>query len=549
MKNYLHALKPPTRSQREQLTPEQVQNNAGGYTFPVSDEGRFLRFLILGTEGGTYYASEREHTLQASEFVREYAAQSGPAALRLILEVVRGHRAPKPEPALLALALVARSADLSTRRAAWDALPKVARTGTMLLHFLAYADALGGWGRLTRRGVARVYETLPLEKLALWSVKYRARDGWAQADALRLAHPRTIDQSRQAIFRHMLGSPLFVDELERETDPALRMITGHLKAQTVSTDTDAAALMREYSLPIETVPTEARGVEVYQAALETNGLTWLLRNLGNLSRIGLLAPQHPEVVAAVVARLTDAQALRRGRIHPIDALRAQLVYAQGKGVRGRGVWTPVPAVIDALQQAFYLAFGAVQPSGGRVLLALDVSGSMDAGMIGGVPGLTPRLGTAAMSLVTARTEVQTTSVAFTSAGGGYGGRWGGGTPGLTPLKISPGQRLDDVVAAMKRLPMGGTDCALPMLWAARERVPIDTFVVYTDNETWAGGVHPHVALEQYRQRMGIGARLVVVGMTATAFSIANPNDAGMLDVVGFDAATPNLIGAFARGEL
>ena len=551
MKNYLRALKPPVRTQSERLTPDQVQNNAGGYAFKVSDEGRFLRFLILGTAEGTYYAGEAAHTVQATDFVRSYAAGHGPEALRLILDVVRGNRAPKPDATLLALALVARTSDLETRRAAWTALPEVARTGTMLLHFLACQDALGGWGRLTRRGVARVYEELPLEKLALWAVKYRSRDGWAQADALRLSHPVARDASRHAVFQSMLGRPLPTLEAPgpEKSAPALRLIEGHGRVLAVTSDAEAAALMRDYGLPIEAVPTEARGAAVYRAAMSTGGLTWLLRNLGNLSRLGLLAPQHPEIVAEVAARLTDARALRQGRIHPLDALRAQLVYAQGRGVRGHHVWTPVPAVIDALQTAFSLAFGAVKPSGGRYLLALDVSGSMDSGTVGGVPGLTPRLATAAMSLVTARTEAQTTSVAFTAGPGGYGGRWGGGTPGLTPLTISPAQRLDDVVRAMRALPMGGTDCALPMLWAAQQRVPVDTFVVYTDNETWAGRVHPSVALEQYRQRMGRGARLVVVGMTATPFSIADPHDRGMLDVVGFDAAAPNLIGSFARGEL
>ena len=76
---------------------------------------------------------------------------------------------------------------------------------------------------------------------------------------------------------------------------------------------------------------------------------------------------------------------------------------------------------------------------------------------------------------------------------------------------------------------------------------VDTFVVYTDNETYAGRIHPHQALQQYRRETGIDARLVVVGMTATAFSIADPSDPGMLDVAGFDSAVPNLIGDFSRG--
>jgi 60 kDa SS-A/Ro ribonucleoprotein len=123
---------------------------------------------------------------------------------------------------------------------------------------------------------------------------------------------------------------------------------------------------------------------------------------------------------------------------------------------------------------------------------------------------------------------------------------GGGDSGLKELAISPRQRLDDVCRQVDKLPFGGTDCALPMIWAERNRVEVDTFVIYTDNETWAGSVHPAQAIRAYRNARGIAAKVVVVGMTSTGFSIADPNDAGMLDVVGFDAATPAVIGDFAR---
>ncbi len=39
----------------------------------------------------------------------------------------------------------------------------------------------------------------------------------------------------------------------------------------------------------------------------------------------------------------------------------------------------------------------------------------------------------------------------------------------------------------------------------------------------------------------------MIGMVSHGFSIADPNDAGMLDVVGFDTATPALIADFAGG--
>ena len=47
--------------------------------------------------------------------------------------------------------------------------------------------------------------------------------------------------------------------------------------------------------------------------------------------------------------------------------------------------------------------------------------------------------------------------------------------------------------------------------------------------------------------MGIPAKLVVAGMAPSGFSIADRNDAGMLDVVGFDTATPSVMADFATG--
>jgi len=149
-----------------------------------------------------------------------------------------------------------------------------------------------------------------------------------------------------------------------------------------------------------------------------------------------------------------------------------------------------------------------------------------------MPGITPAIGAAAMAMITARTEPQYHIMGFSHD--------------LVNIDISKRDRLDALVQKIGRISMGGTDCALPMQWAMKNKVEVDTFRVYTDNETWYGGSHPHQALKEYRQRMGIPAKLVVVGMTATEFSIANPDDPGMLDVVGFDTAAPNIMNDFSR---
>src|SRR5437867_10199795 len=104
-------------------------------------------------------------------------------------------------------------------------------------------------------------------------------------------------------------------------------------------------------------------------------------------------------------------------------------------------------------------------------------------------------------------------------------------------------------ALLKRisnLPFEGTDCALPMIWAREHNVNVSAFITYTDSETWAGDIHPAQALRQYRDEFVGEAKAVVVGMTSNGFTLADPDDRGMLDVVGLDTTVPAVIADFVR---
>jgi 60 kDa SS-A/Ro ribonucleoprotein len=76
----------------------------------------------------------------------------------------------------------------------------------------------------------------------------------------------------------------------------------------------------------------------------------------------------------------------------------------------------------------------------------------------------------------------------------------------------------------------------------------EAFLVVTDNEV-NSGTHPALELKNHRQRTGHDAKLVVMGMSATDFTIANPNDPGMMDVVGFDASAPKVVSDFISGKI
>lgn len=510
-----------------------VANAAGGYAFSVDDWIRFDRFLILGSEGGSYYAGERVLTRENAEAVIRCIAVDGLRAVARIVAVSDAGRAPKNDPALFALALVSALGDEATKRAALKALPAVARTGTHLFQFAAFVQSMRGWGRGLRRGIAGWYLARPVPALAYQAVKYRQRGGWSHRDLLRLAHPLTDDLARRDVFEWVCRGTLGPD-----TPP---LIWGAAALAEAKNAADAAALIRAHDLPREAVPTQLLNEKlVWQALLEHMPLTAMIRSLAKLTAVGTVQP-FGDGLRLVLSALGDADRIRRARLHPLAILMALRVYAQGRGDKGALVWEAVPQVIDALDAAFYTAFQNIEPTGKRILLALDVSGSMASGRVAGT-ALTPREASAAMALVTAATEPNYHVVGFTS--GDLMHRISGSE--LTPLALTPKMRLDDAVRKVSDLPFGGTDCALPMLYALDKGLKVDAFVIYTDSETWAGNIHPAQALRMYRERTGIAAKLIVVGMVSNGFSIADPKDAGMLDVVGFDTATPALIADFIR---
>lgn len=532
--NYTSHFNTTDTSQTEKIPgKKQVKNSAGGYSFEVDAFQKLNRFLILGTEGGSYYASERSLTVENADSILDLIREDGRAVVDRVVEISQAGRAPKNDPALFVLALAAKMGNADVRRYAFDKLPLVARTGTHLFTFVENISKLGGFGRATKRGLSNWYLEKDTPRLAHQLVKYQSRNGWSHADIIRLAHVKTSDATKNALFQW--AGAKYTETSEVDIDyPNLRIVQGFELAKKADTVREAVELIEKYGLPRECVPTQfLNDTKVWEALLPSMGLTALIRNLGKMTSIGMLTP-FSEHTKTVVSKLTDSESLRKSRIHPISILGALLTYRSGHGFRGSLSWEPVGQIVDALDDAFYASFGNVEATGKNLVLALDVSGSMGMGYISGMNGLTPRVASAAMALVTANVESNYAFMGFSHK--------------FVPLNITPKMRLDQAVDAISGIPFGSTDCSLPMKWAEKNKFQVDAFTVYTDSETYAGRPHPSQALQNYRKSSGINSKLIVVGMVANNFTIADPSDPGMLDVVGFDTATPQLISDFTAGK-
>ena len=538
--SYLRKYSPLHPHQRQPLDEKQVQNSAGGYAYPVSIWTNLDRFLILGTEGGSHYATEQDLTQVNVDAVKQCIAEDGVQVVERIREISVSGRAPKNDPALYALALAFTHGDTATKRKVQEVFCDVARIGTHLFNFVAFVDGMRGWGRSLRRLVGEWYRTKDDSALAYQVLKYQSRNSWRHADVLAKCHYgenrgiyrwiKGLDTDKRVVHRRLENEEKLATVYEA-TDALPELLSGYQELKRTEKRADVINLIEKHQFTHEMVPNEWKNeTEVWAALLEKMPVMATVRNLGKMTQIGLLKPFVPEV-QTVLERLS-AETIQRSRIHPIQILMALTTYKAGKGVKGSLTWEPVPQIVDGLDAAFYMAFDNVEPSQKNTLLALDVSGSMRNGTVAGCVGLTPRNASAAMALVTARTEPNYHTFGFSK--------------GFVHLPITANDTLTSAIKTVSGLPFEGTDCALPMLYALEHELQIDTFVIYTDNQTWYGDIHPKTALDRYRQKMGRPAKCAVVGMVANDFSIADPEDAGMLDFVGFDTATPALLSDFAK---
>lgn len=529
---------------------EQVRNNAGGYGFTKDLWTRLEDFIILGTTGGTYYVGEDRLTLDNAQVVFDAVAADGVRVVDLAVEVstARPPRAPKNRPALFVLAAAAARGDSDTRQAVKGALAKVARTTDHLASFFGYWKNLAGKptangtapviGRAMRTALASWFLNGDVDQVAWRVCKARQRktpagEAFALRDALRIAHPKADSLARRALFGWVAGN---VSDADARTQvPA---IDAFLTAQAATNTVDAIDVVQERGVPWEFLPDSVlTDAGVWDELVDTVGMTALIRNLARMTRLGTLTPMGGATRRAA-ARLTNADALAKARIHPMDLFLALRVYQAGRAQPNPRAdfqtWSPVPAVVDALEEAYELSFGHIEPSGRRLLIAVDSSGSMTWG--GGVHSGGVPLGSCyeianAMAVILNRIEGGNVHVIDVDTS-------------VHASRVTARTNLREVESW--RPSGGGTDLSLPFRWAQQQRLNVDGVVVLTDGETWAGRTHASQALTAYRSQCNPSARVIVAALAPVGHMITEPGDPGTLNMAGLDASFPQVITGFIR---
>lgn len=532
-------------------------NNGGGMSFTADKWFLLERALIIGSAGGSYYVDEKTLTERNAQVILDCLAEDGKKVVNLIVDISDKGRALKNDHAIFALALATSPslANIETRSLAWNALSKVCRIGTHLFLFNQIADQHRRWGHARRNAMTRWYESKDPHALSLQIVKYQGRitsegdksSRWSHCDVLRKAHPFSKDPLHNAIYdyaTHAWAQPIgenaekvrLVSEETRnliQTDKNLRLILGHQLAQTATSASQVVALINEYNIPHESIPTQFKSdADVWRALLSHLPLHALLRSLGRMTSYGILDKMSEES-QYIIDRLKDQAYIKKGRMHPLAVLIAMKIYEQGHGEKGKLIWTPNQSIVSALQDAFYASFGAIEPTGKNLLIGLDVSGSMSGGGCAGLDNFSYAEGTAAMAMATAKIENENSYEII------------GFADTTRSLGISPRMDLTEVMNKIMGLSFSSTNPAAAVEYALNKKMMIDAFIIYSDGEANFGD-HIQQTLENYRKKMNPKAKMICVNMIANKTRLSDPNDSLCLEVTGFDEETPTIISSFVR---
>ena len=495
----------------------------------VDNWTRLGRFVTFGSERGTYHVSERDLSIESASAVRECLREDGLRVVKTVTGIAASGCAPRSAPALFALALAASPdfADPRTNAAALLSLPDIARTAADLCAFGNFVGSLRGWGRGLRSAVAQWYLEKPAGELADQLLKHRQCGEFSHRDLLRLSHPKTETPAYNALFEWAVEGRLGHWATSQVLMSDLRPLHAFERAKQAASATEIVHLIEDYRLTYEMIPPQWRkSARVWEALLDSMPYAALIGHLGKLAAIGLLAPESP-ATALAVARLIDRRRVANSGVSPIALLGALQAYRRGKV-------EPIASITQALEEAFHLAIDNIAPTGKRLYLAIDASVSMQNSTCVGMPHVSAAAASAGLAMAFARREPKCNIAAFHDR--------------IWHVDIAPRARLDQAVPVIVHEPRE-TDASLPIVDALKRGLAVDAFVIVTDDGTWGGQQHPGQALERYRRTTGIPAKLVVIAMAAERCGIANPDDAFQMDVAGFDASVPAVVGNFIRGRL
>ena len=510
---------------------EMIQGRSGGWMFDAGIWQMLRRCLLIGTAQSTYYANKRELTEDFIETIKQAVAENPSRVAEEIAYASDGRSINNSAP-ILALVLLSMGETPKAKQAFREIFPKVIRTGSHFYEWLNYTKSFRGFGKIIREVGTTWLAREDVKGLAYQLLKYQQRHGFQHRDVLRLFHVKPPSEDHDRLFSWVVnGWEGLPSEIPSES---MAQIWWYEWLKRNPDRTHEAILngrlTHEMAAPVGKMDREA-----WQLLFEGMPIGAMLRNLGSLTQLEVLRADTLANLDRLENVLNSPGYLRRGRIHPIDVLKALKTYKSGGKVgRSKKTWTPVPRIIDILEKALELSFDTAESTNKVFLHAVDISGSMSSYVSESV-GLTCCEIATTMALVTAKAEKNYAIRGFSSK--------------FIDLKIS---RRDSFSSALRKAQshnFGATDASVAYEWAIKHKFKADVICFWTDSESWSGRKHPAIALKEYRRKVNPNAKAVYITLAPYNITLVDPKDNLSWDLSGFNPGVPRLIQMIAAGQV
>ncbi|MBR8834703.1 MAG: TROVE domain-containing protein [Stigonema ocellatum SAG 48.90 = DSM 106950] len=509
---------------------EMIQGRSQGWMFDAGIWKMLRRCLLIGTAQSTYYAGKQELTEDFVTVVRQAIAKNPQRVAEEILYASDGRAINNSAP-ILALVLLSMGEAPSAKKAFGEIFPQVVRTGSHFYEWLNYTKSMRGFGKVVREAGKNWFLREDVKGLAYQLLKYQQRYDFSHRDALRLFHVKPPTPDHQQLFEWVVKGWFVLPE--EIPSAALAQIWWYEWLKRNPTQTHEAIsqgrLTHEMAAPVSKMDKDA-----WQLLFNEMPIGALLRNLGSLTELGVLGSGERANLQRVEAVINNKEYLRKGRIHPIDVLKALKTYQSG-GTLGRSkkTWAPVDRIVEILEKAVELSFDVVEPTGKVFMHAIDVSGSMG-GLIADM-GLSCCEVATTMALVTAKAEKNYMIRGFATD--------------FRDLGITAKDSFSSAVGKASNQNFGGTDASVAYDWMIKNKFKADVVCFWTDSESWAGYKHPSQALATYRQKVNPNIKAVYITLAPYRITLVDPQDPLSWDLGGFDPGIPRIIQMLATGDV
>ncbi|WP_430391673.1 vWA domain-containing protein [Dyella sp. 20L07] len=493
-------------NQRGRMAPQtNASNEADGVAYQRPAEAALAVYAATGCLNGTFYsdaAMQLKQVLGLCEAVSpEYVARTALYARKTAYM--------KDMPALLLAHLAARDGDLLSK-----VFDRVIDNGRMLRNFvqIVRSGVVGrkSLGTRPKRLIQRWLEHASIDAVMSAAIGEKP----SLADVIRMVHPKPADAEREALYAWLIGKPY--------RDEALPTKVRELETFKKEQGEIVPDLPFQYltALPLK--------VQHWKDIASRASWQATRMNLNTFARHGVF--QDAALTERTAGRLRDAEAIQRARVFPYQLMTAY-----------RASSTAIPsAIVDALQDAMEVATRNVPKVHGKVVVAVDVSGSMQSPVTGFRRGATSVVRCIEVAALIAaclkRVNVDARVIPFAES--------------VRKCRLNPRDSVMTQAQQLVNLMGGGTNVSAPLVLLNKERSEVDLLVLVSDNQSWVdtrinGGTETMRQWEELKLR-NPNARMVCIDLQPYMTS-QTVESTDVLHIGGFSDAVFDLLARVASG--